>query len=93
MKKFTEYITEQSVKPIDDQWLNDDKPVKTKDGRNVIITKIDREEVPNVIIGKVKFGEDLYDYEWDENGNCLKALDQRGNPKAPSENDMLVKAQ
>jgi hypothetical protein len=49
-------------------------------------------QVPNIILGKVKFGEELFDYEWDENGICQKALDQRGNPKQPTENDNLVKA-
>ena len=93
MKKFSQFINEKKEKPIDDQWLNDEKPVKTQDGRQAIVTEIDRSEVPNVIKGKVKIGEELFDYEWDENGVCLKALDQRGNPKAPSENDNLVKAE
>lgn len=92
MKRLTDFVFEQQFKPIDDQWINDEKPVKTKDNRQVIITSIDLDEVPNVIHGKVKQGEELFDYEWDENGNCLKAVDQRGNPKAPGENDMLVKA-
>jgi hypothetical protein len=92
MKKLSEYITEQIGDPIDDQWINDEKPVKTKDGNQVIITKIDMSQVPNIILGKVKFGEDLFDYEWDENGICQKALDQKGNPKQPTENDNLVKA-
>jgi hypothetical protein len=34
----------------------------------------------------------LFEYEWDEKGNCTKALDQRGNPKQPDESDALVKA-
>lgn len=93
MKKFSEIIRERKEKSIDDQWLNDEKPVKTQDGRQAIVIEIDRSEVPNVIKGKVKENEDLFDYEWDENGNCLKALDRRGNPKAPTENDKLVKAQ
>lgn len=91
MKKFSQFINEKREKPIDDQWLNDDKPVQTLDGRQAIVVEIDRSEVPNIIKGKVKEGEDLFEYEWDENGNCLKALDKRGNPKAPSENDNLVK--
>lgn len=93
MKKFSEIIRERKEKPIDDQWLNDEKPVKTQDGRQAIVVEIDRSEVPNIIKGKVKEGEDLFDYEWDETGVCIKALDKRGNPKAPTENDMLVKAQ
>lgn len=92
MKTIQQFINEQQNKPIDDQWLNDEKPVKTVGGNQVIITKIDKSEIPNIINGKVKFGEDLFDYEWDENGICLKAVDQRGNPKKPSENDNLVKA-
>lgn len=93
MKKFSQIINERKGKPIDDQWLNDEKPVKTQDGRQAIVLEIDRSEVPNIVKGKVKFGEDLFDYEWDENGICLKALDQRGNPKAPTENDNLVKVE
>ena len=92
MKTISQVINEQQNKPIDDQWLNDEKPVKTKDGNQVIITKIDMKQVPNIIYGKVKFGEELFEYEWDENGICQKALDQRGNPKKPTENDNLVKA-
>lgn len=92
MKTISQVINEQQNKSIDDQWLNDEKPVKTKDGNQVIITKIDMEQVPNIIYGKVKFGEELFEYEWDENGICQKALDQRGNPKKPTENDNLVKA-
>ena len=49
-------------------------------------------EVPNKILGKVKYNEDLFEFEWDENGICLKATDQRGNPKKPDESDNLVKA-
>ncbi len=92
MKTISQVINEQQNKPIDYQWLNDEKPVKTKDGNQVIITKIDMEQVPNIIYGKVKFREELFEYEWDENGICQKALDQRGNPKKPTENDNLVKA-
>lgn len=92
MKTLSQFIQEQNNESIDDQWLNDEKPVKTVDGNQVIITKIDMEQVPNIIYGKVKFGEELFDYEWDDNGICQKAVDQRGNPKKPSENDNLVKA-
>lgn len=91
MKSIRQIIKEQQNKPIDDQWLNDEKPVKTAGGNQVIITKIDIEQVPNVIYGQVKFGEDLFEYEWDETGLCIKALDQRGNPKQPTEHDNLVK--
>ena len=78
--------------PIDEQWLNDDKPVMTKDGRQVIITEIDMKEVPNIIHGQVKMKTKLFDYEWLDDGTCQKALDQLGNPKKPEESDNLVKA-
>lgn len=91
MKKFSEFINEQRGEPIDRQWLDDEKPVQTKGGNQAIIIKIDMSEVPNVIIGKVKYKEDLFEFEWDENGFCTKATDQRGNPKKPEESDNLVK--
>ena len=78
--------------PIDEQWLNDEKPVMTKDGRQVIITEIDMKEVPNIIHGQVKMKNKLFDYEWLDDGTCQKALDQLGNPKKPEEADNLVKA-
>lgn len=92
MKKITDFILEQKGQPIDDQWLNDEKPVMTKNGKQVMIVKIDREQVPNIIIGNVKFGEEVIEYQWDENGLCIKAQDQRGIPKKTTENDTLVKA-
>ena len=64
----------------------------THDGRQVIITKIDYEQVPNIIHGQVKMKEKLFDYEWNDDGMCTKALDQMGNPKKPDEADKLVKA-
>ena len=58
MKDLKDYINRQVIEskgdPIDDQWINDEKPVQTKDGRQVIITKVDLKEVPNVIYGQVK---------------------------------------
>ena len=79
--------------PIDEQWLNDEKPVMTKDGRQAIITKIDLDEVPNIIHGKVRIKDDkLQDYEWNDIGICLKAIDNFGNPKKPDASDNLVKA-
>lgn len=92
MKTLQNFINERKGALIDEQWLNDEKPVMTKDGRQAIITKIDFKQIPNIIIGKVKHEEDLLEYEWDENGVCMKALDRRGNPKKPDENDRLVKA-
>lgn len=92
MKTLTQYITEQKGDPIDEQWLNDEKPVMTKDGRQVIIVSIDYESVPNIIKGQVKMQEKLFDYEWDDTGLCTKAVDQLGNPKKSVESDNLVKA-
>ena len=92
MKDITTYILETKGDPIDDQWLNDERPVMTKDGRQVIVTEIDLKEVPNIIKGKVKMKNELYDYEWEDNGTCKKAIDQYGNPKKPDDADKLVKA-
>ena len=92
MKSFTNYINEQKGDPIDEQWLNDEKPVMTKDGRQVIIVSIDYEQVPNIIKGQVKMGEKLFDYEWQDTGVCLKAVDNIGTPKKCDESDNLVKA-
>ena len=93
MKKISEYLLkERKEDPIDDQWIQDEKPVMTKDGRQVIITKVDYKEVPNIIYGHVKMDEKLFEYEWDEDGMCMKALDKFGNPKKSDESDNLVKA-
>ena len=91
MKSLEEFINESKGDPIDDQWLNDEKPVMTKDGRQVIITKINYDEVPNIIQGKVKMDEKLYEYEWNDEGLCTKAVDRLGNPKKSDESDNLVK--
>ena len=93
MKDIKDYILEQKGDDIDEQWLNDEKPVMTKDGRQVIITKINYDEVPNIIKGKVKWNEKLFEYEWNDEGVCIKAIDRLGNPKKPDESDKLVKAQ
>lgn len=87
-----ESLNESKGEDIDEQWLNDEKPVMTHDGRQVIITKIDYEQVPNIIHGQVKMKEKLFDYEWNDDGMCTKAVDQMGNPKKPDEADKLVKA-
>lgn len=100
MKRLKEYIkqdiftniNESKGDAIDDQWLNDEKPVMTKDGRQAIIKKIDLEEVPNIIYGEVKWNDKLLEYEWLEDGTCRKAIDRMGNPKKPHESDNLVKA-
>lgn len=91
MKKLSEFVLEYKGEHIDDQWLNDEKPVMTKDGRQVIVLDIDLKEIPNVIKGQVKIETDLVEYEWIEDGTCIKATDRNGNPKQPSENDKLVK--
>lgn len=92
MKSLQEYIVERKGDPIDEQWLNDERPVMTLAGNQVIITKIDYDKVPNIIHGSVKIKDKLFEYEWLEDGLCQKATDQYGNPKQPSENDKLVKA-
>lgn len=92
MKKLSEFINEVKGKPIDDQWINDEKPVMTKDGRQAIIKKVNIDEVPNIIIGAVKWKDKLLDYEWLDDGTCKKAIDIMGNPKKPDESDNLVKA-
>ena len=51
MKTYTERIDEMRGQHIDMQWINDEKPVMTKDGRQVIVTKVDISEVPNIIHG------------------------------------------
>lgn len=92
MKSLSEYLLiEKAGDEIDDQWLNDENPVMTKDGRQVIVIKVDMKEVPNIIHGKVKMKDKLFDYEWYEDGTCKKALDQMGNPKKPDDADILVK--
>ena len=83
MKDLKDYIniqvTESKGQPIDDQWINDEKPVQTKDGRQVIITKVDLKEVPNVIYGQVKMKEKLFDYETTITFSPLGALCISGN--------------
>lgn len=92
MKTILDIINEAKGENIDEQWLNDNKPVMTSDGRQAIITKVDYSVVPNVIYGQVKMNEKLFEYEWNDMGLCTKALDQMGNPKKPDEADKLVKA-
>lgn len=93
MKKYTERIDEIRGQHIDMQWINDEKPVITKDGRQVLVTNVDISEVPNIIHGKVKMKDGkLQDYEWNDVGVCLKAIDNFGNPKMADSSDNLVKA-
>lgn len=93
MKTYSERIDEMRGQHIDVQWINDEKPVMTKDGRQAIVTELDVSEVPNIIRGKVKMKDgELQEYEWNDIGVCLKAIDNFGNPKKPDESDNLVKA-
>ena len=92
MKKLKEFINETKGQKIDDQWINDEKPVMTKDGRQVIVKRVNMEEVPNIIVGEVKWKDKLFEYEWLEDGTCRKAIDSLGNPKKPDDSDKLVKA-
>lgn len=92
MKKLSEMINEVLGEPIDDQWLNDEKPVMTKDKRQAIITDRDMSQVPNILKGQVKIQNRMFDYEWEDSGKCITAQDQFGNPKKPEDGDDLVKA-
>lgn len=95
MKSIKDYISinEKQAEPIDDQWIQDENPVKTFDGRQVIVLDVDLKEVPNVIKGQVKMGTKMFDYEWYDDGTCVKALDKFGNPKKPDKADNLVKSE
>ena len=44
MKKFSEILNEQKGQPIDDNWINNEKPVQTKNGNQVIITNVRHKE-------------------------------------------------
>lgn len=90
MKTLLEYLL--SNEAIDEQWLNDKKPVKTAEGFNALIENIDRTKVPNVIKGKVNILDKTFDWEWNDDGTCIKATDRYGNPKQPEEKDKLIKA-
>ena len=92
MKALEQYIKEQKGDPIDDQWINDEKPVMTKDGRQAIILSINMKEIPNILIGQVKINDKMVEYNWLDDGICIKAVDRFGNPKKPDVNDNLVKA-
>ena len=92
MKSLEEYVTEAEGQQIDQEWLDNEKAVMTRDKRQAIILDIDISKVPNVIKGQVKKGEKLCDYEWDDTGHCTQATDEHGVPIKPDENDDLVKA-
>ena len=59
MKHITDILNESRGDIIDTQWINDEKPVITKDGRQVIITKVDIKEFENKIIYDVLYSSDL----------------------------------
>lgn len=94
MKSIKDYllIKESKGQPINQRWLDGKKPVMTRDGRNVLIEKIDYSEIPNVIYGKVAWKEQSFDFKWDDTGKCIEATDKMGNPCAPSKDDDLVRA-
>ncbi|MBO5003834.1 MAG: hypothetical protein J6D03_00905 [Clostridia bacterium] len=85
-------ITEVKGEKITDQWINDERPIMTRDGRQAIILKIDMKEVPNILHGQVKMQSKMFDYQWDDTGKCIKAVDSMGNPKKTDEADDLVQA-
>lgn len=91
MKKISEFLNKKENEPIDDEWLDNQNPVRTADGREAIVLDIDMSKVPNVIKGQVKEKDRLVDYEWEDNGRCIKATNMYGNPQKPTEDDMLVK--
>lgn len=94
MKSFKKFLQE-NVKDIRtdnlEEWINNDKEVETKDKRQVIIKKIELADYPNKIIGCVKMKDKLYDFEWNLEGECLKATDELGKEKEPDEDDYLFK--
>lgn len=92
MRKLSNFVNEGKGSPINQQWLNDERPVMTADGREVIITDIDISKVPNIIKGTVKMETKLFPYEWEDSGLCIKAQDRLGNPKKPDDADKLVRA-
>ena len=92
MKSLIKYISEQKGDIIDDQWIQDEKPVMTKNGYDVKITDVDISVYPNVITGNVYLPNNVIaTYKWTDDGNCIQAADNIGNPKQPDENDALVK--
>lgn len=90
-KNLEEYVNEVMGSKIDSWWLDNEKPVQTKDGRTAVVLNIDISKVPNIIKGQVKNGDKMSDYEWNDDGTCIKATDKLGNPQKPSDNDTLVK--
>ena len=93
MKSLKERLNEVKGENITSQWINDEKPIMTRDGRQAIILKVDMSEVPNILVGQVKMQSQMFDYKWDDSGKCSKAGDSMGNPKKADESDDLVQAQ
>ena len=91
MKTLTQIVNEHKGQSIDDQWLNDEKPVMTKDGRPVTVISVDIKSVPNIVIGQIKDGDKILNYKWEDDGTCISAEDRLGNPVKPSKEDDLVK--
>jgi hypothetical protein len=92
MKTLEQFVNEHKGQPIDDQWINDENPVMTRDGRKVEILSVNMKEVPNVIIGQIKDGDKVLNFKWEDDGTCISAEDKIGNPVRPSREDDLVKA-
>lgn len=92
MKTLEQFVNEHKGQPIDDQWINDENPVMTRDGRKVEILSVNMKEVPNVIIGQIKDGNKVLNFKWEDDGTCISAEDKIGNPVRPSREDDLVKA-
>lgn len=92
MKTLEQFVNEHKGQPIDDQWINDENPVMTRDGRKVEILSVNMHEVPNIIIGQIKDGDKVLNFKWEDDGTCISAEDKIGNPVRPSREDDLVKA-
>lgn len=92
MKTLEQFVNEHKGQPIDDQWINDENPVMTRDGRKVEILSVNMKEVPNIIIGQIKDGDKVLNFKWEDDGTCISAEDKIGNPVRPSREDDLVKA-
>lgn len=92
MKTLEQFVNEHKGQPIDDQWINDENPVMTRDGRKVEILSVNMHEVPNIIIGQIKDGDKVLNFKWKDDGTCISAEDKIGNPVRPSREDDLVKA-
>lgn len=92
MKTLEQFVNEHKGQPIDDQWINDENPVMTRDGRKVEVLSVNMHEVPNIIIGQIKDGDKVLNFKWEDDGTCISAEDKIGNPVRPTREDDLVKA-